>query len=132
MEVIGTTRLNRLVYIHDSTLGIFREVQPLLLEATWQQPEHVTSEPWVEVTHEWYGPIKAKLYRPTGGRYVKKSFVEIQFSTKDEKWHSFTFEDGREVSLGDLEKRVHACVGPAVNLAAAISRQKDNQRSSRW
>lgn len=128
VEVVKNPAFRRLVYVHDDVLDIFRDVQPLLLEATWQRPEHVTGEPWVEVTHEKFGPIKAKLYRPTGGRYVKRSFVEIQFSTKDGQWHSFTLEDGRQVLLGALEQRVRQCVGPAVNLAAAISRQADSRR----
>lgn len=121
----------RFVRIIDDVLDIFLEVQPFLLVATWQRPDHVTDEPRAEIDHPKYGQLTAKFYRPTGGR-MRRSFVQIAFCTSDGDQQSFTVEDDTYGRLTELGRRVHQCVGPAVNLAAAISRQSDNPRSNRW
>ncbi len=120
----------RFVRIIDDTRDIFFGLQQLLAEVAWQRPDHVTGDPCTEVDHPKYGPIKAKFYRPTGG-LMRRSFVEIAFMTSDGASQSFTLEDDAHGLLGRLAKRVNECVGPAVNLAAAISRQADGSRG-RW
>lgn len=115
----------------EDTREIFFGLQQLLAEATWQRPDHVTGDPWIEVEHPKYGSIKAKFYRPTGG-LMRRGFVEITFTTSDGALQSFTLEDDAHGLLGRLAKRVNECVGPAVNLAAAISRQADSRRNNSW
>lgn len=128
-ELVHTTAgRSHFVRVRKPCVEFLREFLPALTAASWKRGPNATSDVVAEVEVAGYGLVKGDWYE-SAGRF-KHTFVSLKFSYEGEEI-SFTLDSGEApAEIDAIRKRVRSTVGPAVNLAAVISRQSESRRST--
>jgi hypothetical protein len=99
------------------------DLQDALCAAEWRRDDHLTDDVVAEVMTESYGRVVASWYESTG-RFQRRTLT-IGFGTI-----SFSIVNG-VVNVDKLAAHIRKCVGPTINLAAAIARQNEYRHARR-
>jgi hypothetical protein len=112
--------------------SVISDLLPQLTAAEWQRGAHITDDVKCEITSPQYGCVAGMWYESTSGR-LRIKFVRVRLTFEGEDIE-LSLEDREDMeSIAAIQKRVRQCVGPAVDIGAAIARQSESQRTrARW
>lgn len=111
----------RFVRTVEAAKDVLKDVSSALCAAQWKCGEHVTSDTTAQIVTEAYGAIRASWYESTG-RYRHK-FLTLEFKMGGDRIR-LSFDHTSE-DMDAIGAQVRRCVGPTINLSAAIARQRD-------
>lgn len=122
-RVVHAAGRSTFVMVEKPCSEFLKEFLPALTVASWKRGQHITSDIATEVEVEGYGTVKAEWYESTG-KY-KHTYLSLKFPREEEEIRFTLDEHEAPVEIDAVRKRIRATVGPAVALAAVISRQAD-------